>query len=391
MPRIRFALRKDCKLLPIDVLFSVIKSLNMPYILTFHDKYGLEIDGKWTDLIGEVVNNRSDIGATFSVITDKRHKVIDFSPPLGYGSPVTILSGKIYASNGNQFNILDCFSTELWIAFGLSLIIVAIFEEILHFQTKYSFLTIIMKIFKNNCTFMMRFLNQNPKSLSRICCTSHLLLYSSTLLSIFLMTLFFNSDLLSNILYNPLLNIDSFDDLAQFLSTHPDVLLISDNATFTWKLMKVWPDQQVQDLFGKMRSVPKNEWDFEQVYRGKSIIIAFDDEMEFMMNKNRFLKFHISNDRHFVTQYGFIYSKRLNSKFRKIIDSTIRSLYETGLQMLWLLKMNSKKVNISDIEVSNQSISMDYFKRLLRIFQYIYIYMLMLIFFFSEIIFKMSS
>ena len=390
MPRIRFALLKDCKYSPIDILLFVIESLKMPYTLTFHDKYGLEIDGKWTDLIGEVVDNRSDIGAAFFVITDKRHNVVDFSPLLGYGSLVSILSGRIYANTGNEFNIFDCFSTELWIVFGLSLIIVAIFEEILHFRTKYSFLTLIITIFNNMYTFMMIFLNQNSKRISCICCISHLLLYSSTLLSIFLMTLFFNSQLLSNILYNPLLNIDSFDDLAQFLSTHPDVSLISDNDTFTWKLMKVWPDQQAQNLFEKMKSVSKNEWNYEQVYRGKSIIIAFDDKMEFMLNKNPFLKFHISNDRHFVTQYGYIYSKLLNPEIKQIIDKTIRSVYETGLQSHWLLKMYSKRLHISDIEVSNESISLEYFRRLLNIFQYVYIYILMLIFLFTEIIFKMS-
>ena len=111
----------------------------------------------------------------------------------------------------------------------------------------------------------MRFLNQDQNRLSRICCISHLILYSSTLISIFLMTILFNSDLLSNILYNPLLNIDSFDDLARFLSTHPDVLLISDNATITWKLMRAWPDKQVQRLFRKLHHAPMDQFDSEQV------------------------------------------------------------------------------------------------------------------------------
>ena len=285
LPSIRFALLHDCKFCSIDIMNSLISSLRIPYTLTYHDKFGAQIDGRWNGIIGEIVENRSDIGAASFVVTDERHKVVNFAPILGYGSPISILSGKIHSNTGNVFHIFDSFSTELWIAFGLSLIIVSICEQIFHSKTKYSFLALIMKIFDNIFSLIMRFLNQNLKKFTNICCISHLLLFSSTLISIFSMTLFFNSELLSNILYNPLLNIDSLDDLARFLSTHPDVSLISDNSTITWKLMKTWQDQQVQSLFRKMQSMPMDDFDFEKVYRGKSIIISFDDKMARMLNK----------------------------------------------------------------------------------------------------------
>ena len=389
VPAIRFTMYKECMHTSIDVLFSILNSVRRPYILTFQDKLSAEIDGKWTGIIGDIVDNKSDIGASLFGITDQRHKVVNFAPNLGHASPVSILSGRIYANTGYQFNIFDCFPTELWIAFGLSLIVVAICEEILHLKSKYSFIKLIITILSNIFTFIICFLNQNSKKFSNICCISHLFLYSLTLISIFLMTLFFNSELLSNILFNPLLNIDSFDDLARFLSTHPEVSLISDNSTMTWKLMEEWLDKQVQSLFRKIKSVPVEDFDFEQVYRGKSIIISFDDALEVLLNENPNLKFHMSSDRHFITQYGFIYSKHLKPEIKQTIDRTMRSVYETGLNIHWILKGYSKWLNISDNDDTNPSISMKYFKRLLIIFPYIYISII--IFFFTEIVFKISS
>ena len=183
------------------------------------------------------------------------------------------------------------------------------------------------------------------------------------------MTIFFNSEILSDILLNPVLNINSFDDLFQFISSHPRVSLISDNDTIAWKHMKTWQSEHVEKLFQIIKSIPVNDFNYEQVYRGESIIIWFDDIFEIIGESNPFLKFHISNDRHFGSQYGLIYSKRLNTKLKSIVNSKIRSLVQTGLQIQLSNKRYSKKLNITDFAILHRSISMDYFKHVIILFQ----------------------
>ena len=376
--RIRIAMLNDCKFISIEILLSVIESLRMPYTLTFHKTFGTVSDSGSTGLIGDVVTNRSDIGAAHYGTTYERLAVIDFSPMLGYGSPISILSGKILANTGNQFNVFKSFSTDLWISFSLTLIVESIFEIFVHFKIEHSCLTFIIEIFSNLFNLIIRFVNQNSNKYSRICCSKHLILNSMTLISIFLMMLFFNSEILSNIVYNPLLHIDSLYDLAQFISTHPDILLISDNASMTWTLMKSWQDDQVQMLFQKMQGVPISKFDYKQVYNGKIIIISFDDVFGQTIKNYPYLKFHISNDRHFGTQYGLIYSKHLNRDIKLSIDSKIRSVVETGLYNFWTAKRLSKKLNISDFDESHQPISLDYFKNILILFLFIQISLLII-------------
>ena len=266
---IRIALADNCNYILFDALNTIIESLRMPYVLTFHKTI--------ESLFQEVFDNRSDIGGAYLTPEYQKFGMIDYSPIVGYGSPISILSGKIFANTGNQFNVFKSFTTDLWIMFSITLITVAFFEIFLHFQDKHSLFSFIIKIFSNLFHFIIRFLNQNSKKYLRICCSKHLILNSTTLISIFLLTLFFNSEILSNIVYNPLLHIDSLGDLAQFISTNPDVSLITDNSSYTWYLMKTWRDDQVQMLFRKMKAVFIFDFDYERVYRGKSIIIFFDN------------------------------------------------------------------------------------------------------------------
>ena len=109
LPVLRFALLNNCMFGSMDVINSLIKSLRMPYIFTFHDKFGAEEDGKWTGLIGHLVENMTDIGAASLVSTYKPYEVIKYAPLLGYGNPVSILSGRIHSNTVNIFHIFDGF------------------------------------------------------------------------------------------------------------------------------------------------------------------------------------------------------------------------------------------------------------------------------------------
>ena len=362
---IKIGLLDNCKYILMDVLYLIIESLKMPYILTFHKTFEVLFDA--------VVENRSDIGAAYFTTQYQKFDFIDYSPMVGYGSLISILSGKIFANTGNQFNIFNSFPIDLWIIFAITLIIVAIFEIFLHFKARYSLVTFLIEIFSNLFYFLIRFLNQDSNKYSRICCLKHLILNSTIFLSIFLMMLLFNSEILSNIVYNPLLHIDSLGDLAQFIATHPDVSLISDNSTSSWEIMKTWQDDQMQILFQKMQGVFVFEFDYQQVYCGKTIIVFFDDYLARKVKPYPSLKFHLSNDRHFVTQFGIIYSKFLNINIKENINMKIQSVVESGLNAYWKSKTYSKKLKISDLDESHQTISLDYFQNVLMLFLFIYI------------------
>ena len=377
---IRIGLLNNCKYIIIDILNAIIESLRMPYVLTFHKTFG--------EVFGEVVENRIDFASAYFNVEYEKFGSIDFSAMLGYGSPIAILSGKIFANTGNQFNIFNSLPTDLWIVFGSTLIIVATFEIFLHFQVKHSLLTFIMEILSNLFNLIIRFLNQNSNKYSRFCCSKHLILNSTTLISIFLLMLFFNSDLLSNMVYKPLLFIDSLDDLAKFLLTNPGVSLISDNHTSSWTLMETWQDDQVQMLFRKMQGVFVPYFDYEQVYRGKSIIIFFGHYFARIVKSYPSLKFHISNDQHFGTQFGLIYSNQLDSGIKKLIDRKIRSMVESGINNHWTSKASATKLNVSDDE-SHQSFSMDNFKNVIMLF--IYIYIIIIIIFVVEYVIAKSN
>ena len=50
----------------------------------------------------------------------------------------------------------------------------------------------------------------------------------------------------------------------------------------------------------------------EQVYHGKSVLISLDTTFERIIKFNRHLTFHISADRLFGYQFGFLYSKYID-------------------------------------------------------------------------------
>ena len=174
------------------------------------------------------------------------------------------------------------------------------------------------------------FINQSNQ-FENICCVKHLILNSVTVISIFVMTLLFNSQILSKLLFHPLVIIDTLDDLVEFITHHQDVELISDNKTYTWSIMKNLDDERAQFIFRKMASVPITKFDYKQVYHGKSIIISFDNRFELILTANKHLNFHMSSDRLFGNQYGFIYSKNIDINAKQIIDSISNTLFESGI------------------------------------------------------------
>ena len=227
---------------------------------------------------------------------------------------------------------------------------------------------------------IMKFLNQSQKYFSRICCIKHIVMNTTALISITLMTLFFNTQLSSNLIHHPILQIDSIDDLANFISEHPHVKLISDNSTTSWPFIINWPGEQGHLIRKKLSSVPIHKYNYSEVYNGKTMIIGHDVTFHNMMNVNSHLKFHISRDRHYGTQLGLLYSKSINKDLKYKLDSICMSLFESGmLNSYQELRKSVKMLNIVDFGHSHENISMDFIVTRIRFFILCFISLVLLL------------
>ena len=162
--------------------------------------------------------------------------MFQYSPTFFAGNPITILSGRILANSGNRTLLISTFSLEIWISFVCSATLIAIWNSIQHKEySKWTFdlVDIVDHIFK----LLVVSINQSNQ-FGNICCVKHLIVNSITIIALFIVSLFFNSEILSRILFRPLVEIGTMDDLVDDVKLHQDVNLISDKLTSTWSIMQ---------------------------------------------------------------------------------------------------------------------------------------------------------
>ena len=184
--------------------------------------------------MGELIDNRSDFSPNIAEVNYKWYQNIDYSPVFSYDNPITILSGKILAKKGNGLSILSSFSSELWLTLCAMFLVIGNCDRILH-KKYYKWTLYLVGVVGHFMKLWAVFINQSILS-GNICCVKHLILNSVTIISIFVMTLFFSSDILSKLLFHPLIIIDTLDDLVKFSNANQNVKLISENLTTSWKI-----------------------------------------------------------------------------------------------------------------------------------------------------------
>ena len=362
LPLFRIVLHNDCKWILSLVMNSIINAIKRPYNLTFHDNFDLVFD--------DLVNNRSDICANHNHINYHKHEIMKISPPLGYSNAISILGGKIYQNSYNDFNDFNSFPLELWTIFGSALLMVAIVSEVILMESFFRFST-VNRIMRNLFTLIMQFFTQSQQYFSRICCIKHILIKSTTLISVTLMTLFFNSKFSSDLIHNPLLRIDSLDDLAQFITNHPDVEIIADNRTVTWKLLMEWQGKKAEIIRSKLKGLFTFKHNYHHVYHGKTLIIGQDGVFQHMVQVNPDLKFHISNNRHYGSQFGLLYSKNINNEVKMIVDSVCMAIFESGLINSYQeARKHHPSLNINEFDYFHQDISINMLGWLIYLLMY---------------------
>ena len=341
-----------------------MRSMRRPIILTYCQKYSGSVKSELNSIMGELVNNRSDFSANIMEVNYNWYQNTQFSPTFFFGNAITILSGKILANNANGLSILSSFPLNLWLTLCAIFVVIAICNRILH--KHYSKFTLyLVDVLDNFIKLCAVFINQSNQ-FANICCVKHLILNSVTVISIFVMTLYFTSEILSNLLIQPLIKIDTLDDLVKYINQNPNVKLISDNMTSSFRVMKKWDDERAKFVYPRLTSVPYTKFDYKQVYHGKSIIITFDSTIERMLKYNPDLYFHMSVDRLFGFQYGLIYSKYIDIKTKLFINSITRSLFESGIYNFMRVRKGWKHLELEESDPP-QTISISYFKKVMLI------------------------
>ena len=344
------------------ILNSVLNTLKRPYRLTFHEPIVSESSGQWSGVFGDLIHNRSDICGDHHTINYERHQLMDNSPILFYSNAISILSGKIYDHSYKGFNVFDSFSVELWAIYGSLLLLVAIVTEWLRLDSLF-LLTSLLKVGDNYFALLMQLLSQPQKYFRRICCIKHMTMKTTTLVSITMMTIFFKSKISSDLINKPLLHIDSIDDLAQYILKYPDVEIISDSRSSPWYLFMEWRGHQAEVIKKKLKNVPRHEYNYEDVYNGKTLIIGHDYIFQRVLDVNPQLKFHISRDRHYGSQLGLLYSKTIDKDLKYKVDSVCRALFEGGIITSFIASRKlSPVLNIKEFDNLYESISIDCFK-----------------------------
>ena len=355
---LRVAVYRGCDFTAIDIFNIIIKELKRPFVITYCDSY----DGLEKSIINELVNNRSDFSPNWADVNHDRYQMIQYTPPLYFANAITILSGKIFSHSGNGFSIMSSFSLEIWLSLFAMIIVVAICTSILHKEfsngTMYS-LDVVGHFLK----LWAVFINQSNQ-FGNICCVKHLILNSVIVISLFVMSLLLSSEILSKLLLHQLVKINNLDDLVEFVTKNNHIKLISDNLTQPWSIMRDWPDERGQFIFHKMTSVKYINFDYKQVYHGESILIFFDKNLKQILKLNPDLSFHISSDRLFSKQQGFLYSKHIDIETKRYIDTIISSLVENGIYKFVIDRTSSNRLDILEDDPP-QTISMPYFKRVI--------------------------
>ena len=295
------------------------------------------------------------------------------SPILSYTNVISILSGQIFDNSHNSIKIFDTFTWELWTIFAILLLLVAIVSEVIYMiQTKSFFTLSSLKMAEKYFVFIMQFLCQPHKYFTRICCSKHYVMNTTTLISITLMIIFFNTEFSSDLIHNPLFHIDSMNDLVQFIAKYQDVKIICNKQGLSGVLlMQVleWQGYQAEMIESKLVDMPSYKFNYEEVYNGQSVIIAHDILFERMINVNPHLKFHISSDRHYGSQMGLFYSKSIDNELKYKVDSICYAIFESGmLNSFRELRRRTQRIKFNDVGFMKENVSMDFIEKIVHFF-----------------------
>lgn len=99
----------------VDLLEELSKLLKFKYRIreVSDGKYGIQENGEWNGMIGEVVSGKADLAIADLTITSKREVAVDFTMPF-MNTGISILFKKPTTKETTLFSFLSPFSMEVW-------------------------------------------------------------------------------------------------------------------------------------------------------------------------------------------------------------------------------------------------------------------------------------
>ena len=122
-----------------------------------------------------------------------------------------------------------------------------------------------------------------------------------------------------------------------------------------------------------LKDVSILNFDYKNVFSGKTIIISHELVFETIYIMNPQLKFHIGEDKHYGNALGLLYSKNIDPTIKTISDSVINKLFESGSILSYFEGEHVSKIKLKEFVNLQESISIVYFKQIVIFFMYIII------------------
>lgn len=158
----------------------------------------------------------------------------------------------------------------------------------------------------------------------------------------------FNSVLLSNILYTPIINVNSMDDVLYRSSQH-NVLVKKSSFEYLKSLLC---DSTI-DKLPQVCKVAKTDLKIEldQILSGRHIYVMNSNHFEPIINSNPNYPFHLGADQYYGNYYSIVYSKLLPDRIKSRLYWLAKSIYELGLFHYWV---NSHALKVNGTNIFNQ-------------------------------------
>ena len=268
---------------------------------------------------------------------------------------------------------------SVWLLLVVSILVVGIFHYYLHSRSS-NFNFIISSIIESyKCA-----LGQSVEQFSRVCCLKHIILIGICLLSFNILINYFKTLILSNLVDNPLIKIDSIGDLVNFMkSTKLNISLVSNKIFLTWQLLENSQDENFHYIF--LQLVDKS-CTLDDIYKVKCIVISYTNLLENIAINNKHLGFHLSRDQYFGSTLNILYSKLIQNSIKLKIDTVISILFENGLEKFVSSMLNKNRLNINQTHDS-QKIRIEDMRGILMLMAIVY-FILIIIFIIEYFSFK---
>ena len=230
-----------------NLLNAVITALKVPIFLDFEQTYGRKVADKWTGADGNVVNNISDIAIGQFGATSERFQAVRMSNTLWFGSSISIFSGRLLDHSENtDFHLFKTFSSGVWLSLLISIILVGVthwfFGKENHWNVLDHILLSFKILFSQNCLQL-----NSPYTLKKV------FLLGISLHAFHWLMQWFRTFMLSNLLFEPIIQIDSIDDLLSvvklFHSQGHNFTVVAYKEHLAWHLLQTSQETNFKNVF----------------------------------------------------------------------------------------------------------------------------------------------